>query len=209
MGLQQPVVRHVCDAAGSLADLVEVDRTADRRHAGAFPDVPVLLRSHRLLCVLTLDLQLWREPGVVVVVQLDADGVGRRVDDRHAMRLVRLQLRVVGRQYLGAWRADRRRQDAPGPLADGLRLLAPDDGAALEGLDAGRRLVGQAREVERRAVQASDLRLQHLEEATQAQRLDLVLQELMHRLLDRLLDLSGAEDALGLAERSQDQRAGH
>ncbi|MNY16158.1 hypothetical protein D3C86_1494080 [compost metagenome] len=209
MDLQHRVIRDIADAALIFrrSHLVVVDRTRHRRLALAQPDVVVVLRRGPLT-VKALGLQLVVEPRVVVVVDLHDMRIRRRIRHEPLIRLVRLQLRVHGHPDLGTTLADRRDQDVPRPLADRLALFHPASVDALVRLDRVHRVVSQPSEQELGPVLPPDCRLQYLVEPTEMQRLDLVRQQLVHRILDRLLHLTEAANPQWRLSPLDQQRTG-
>ena len=200
-------MRHGAYAARGLTHLIEVDRALDCRLALALPDVRIVVALHRGLCVQPLSLQHARESPVVVPVHLDAHAVGPLLGNKPLIRLIALKLRVEAHPYLRAILADRRNQDVPTSLADRLCFFAPAHIHAFKRLQAFRRLIAQAAEVERRPVLPAYLGGQNLVERGQAQRLDLILQQLVHRLLDALLHLSRAKHSQRLVAAHDEQCA--
>ena len=197
MDLEQRVVRHRADAAARdrRSDVRRVDRAHSRLAALPLPDVLVVVGAHRAQGVPAFGFELLREPRVIPPVHLDDDRVRRRIRHEAAIALVGLQLRVHRDPDLGALFADRGGQDVPGPLGDRLPLLDPANIDGLEGLEVLSRDARQAREKDLRSVLSPDRALEHVVLAGQAQRLDLIDQELIDRVLQRLLDLARAQDA--------------
>ncbi|KAK6697745.1 hypothetical protein SNK04_013840 [Fusarium graminearum] len=162
------------------------------------------LRLHRLV-----------PPRVIQPVDLDDDRVRIVPEDPALVGVVVLLVRVEGDPDLGAGRSDDGRNKlVPAVGRDVGRLLHPHDRRPFERLDAVGGVVLQAREAEGGASQdAGDLVLAllvDLEVGAQAHPVDVVLNDPLGGLSNRLLDLAHAQDAvLGLhRQHHQDLRHG-
>ena len=103
------------------------------------PDVLVGVRISGLE-MLRLDLEDFREPRVVLPVDLRHMGIGRRIDHEAPVGVVCVQIRIEADPDLAIRSADGGDQDLPAALAHRLRFLYPASVDLLEGFDAVPRL---------------------------------------------------------------------
>ena len=174
----------------------------------AQPDVRVLLRV-ALLVPFHLLPQDRREERVVDPVHPANDASRRRalLAAEQLVHRVSLLLRVPLRPDLRPVLSNRRDQKVPGPLRDLVRLEHRRDVQALGRLHRVR-VRPQPVEDEQRPVHAPNLGVGRRVEARQTVRPDLVVQQPLDRVPDRLLHLAVAADAQGPFPALQQQRLG-
>src|SRR3990167_5399115 len=113
--------------------------------------------------------------------------------DEPLISFVVLEFRITRKPDFRAFLANGRNQNGPGILADRLRFLDPDAIYRLVGFNP-RDVLAQAIESEFRPVKPLDRLSLHIVETGQAHRFDLIAQELQNRILDGVLEFTGAEN---------------
>jgi len=192
----QRVRRHMADPAlgAGLRQAPGVIGALGDGGVVAFPDVGVLVRRVDEV-ELPLGLQFRREPVVVAPVGLNHHGVGWKVRaPEKLVDRVGLQLRVPREPQLGAGLADRRAKQPERGRRQAAGLLDPRHVVALQRLDAFRRVVLHPDEVDLAAAGRPDHLVEDLE-ARDVELPDLVLDQALGAVPQRLLDLTDAQDA--------------
>ena len=128
-------------------------------------------------------------------------------DDEPLIGRVGLEGGVEGDPDLRARLPDRRDEDAPGVIGDGLGLLDPGDVDPFGRLDLGD-VAAEPLEEELGPVTAQDGGLLDRVEVAQAEELDLIGEDAVHRVPDRGLILARAEDTEGLGDAVHQEGAG-
>ena len=162
--------------------------------AGKCPPDRVIGLNVTLLERILLQPQRLGEPRVVRPVDFDHHAVGGRLEHETLVGLVGLKLGVEADPDAAAGLSDGRYQDIPRQPADRLRFLTPTNIHSLERFDIAD-VVAQAGEGKLRAVLTPDRGLGDLIEPQQAQRFNLVAEQLVDRILDAGLELASAENA--------------
>src|SRR5690606_15309027 len=148
-----------------------------------------------------------REPRVVAVIGPDNNRTGRRVKAQKLVNRVGRLVRVPREPQFRIIRPYRRDEHVERLLGDVLRFLNPRYVEALQRLD-GRCVVAlEATEHEQATVRPTYLGIRYVELAQQAVLGDLVLDQLLDRILDGVLHLTKAHRPNLLAKRLQDQEA--
>src|SRR5258706_7126567 len=177
-----------------LPQLLGINRALQHLQAVALPDVQVVVIITLLIQFHFCAQDFWK-PRIVSPCHLDHERGGQvSIQHESLVGVVGFQLRVEGHYYFAVGLAYSRNKNAPTSTTHFVRLFHPAVINALVGLDFAAVILNSL-EGESSSVLADDLICLDLVEAGQAKGLNLVREQLMNALSNRILQLSAAENS--------------